>query len=214
MRPIQVKVNLNNSSATKVAASQTPSVAGNLTLTAAASAIDTSGAARILLLTTAADETARTFVITGKDADGNAVTENLTGVNNTTAVSVKQYASVSTIHVDAGTAGAITFGTTNTTLSAQSATTPLDFYHRIAAMVSVEVTGTINFTVQETMDPILANGTAGEVLYSVTNLATKTTSTRSQISVGATGVLVVINSYSSGATLTMNIISPSDSFNG
>ena len=208
MRPVTITMNLDNTSATKVAAAQTLGGAGNLVLAAAASAIDSSGAARILLITTTENDSARTLTITGTDVNGNAISETITGagLNNTTTVSTKLYKSVSSIASDGAIAANISVGTTNTTLTAVSQLVPLNYYSRTGVQVAVEVTGTVNFTVQETFDPILANGTSNVVYFSPSALASKTSSTTSNLDVGATGMNVQINSYSNGATLTAQII--------
>lgn len=220
MRPISITQNLDNTSTTKVAAAQTLGGAGNLVLAAGAAAIDSSGAARTVLFTTTEDDSAVHFTITGLDADGNTITEGPTTLpNSSTKASSKAYASISRIAIDAAIGANISVGTTNSTLTSQSLTQPLDFYDRIAPMVAVEITGTINFTIQETFDPILAPqngnsvpaGTSGAIWFSPSALATKTSNTAAQLDVGATGVRVQINSYSNGATLTARIISPSNS---
>lgn len=212
MRPVTLTVNPSAASTTKVAAAQTVLIGGSLTLTAAATAgIDASGAARILLVTTTEDDSAGNLTFTGTDADGNSQTEVLAMPNSTTKVTTKAYKTISSITTDLAITANISIGTVGTTLSVVSKTVPLDYYSRTATTVSIEVTGTINFTVNETFDPILASGTSGEVMYSVSALAAKTANTRSPITVGATGLQVQINSYSTGATLTAQIISPSNS---
>lgn len=207
MRPLTLTMNLNNASTTKVAAAQQIASAGNLTLAAAASAIDTSGAARILVFTTGEDDTAVNATITGKDANGNTITETLALPNHTTKVSTKAYASVSQIALSAGITANMSVGTVGTTLSAIGAWNPLEFYSRTGATVAVEVTGTINFTINETFDDLLGTGTSSAIAFAPTALASKTANTVASLDVGATGVQVQINSYSSGATLTARVIS-------
>lgn len=223
MRPVTLQLNLNNQSAVNVAAAQTTAGAANLVLAANAAAIDTSGAARILLITTTSDVSALTYIIVGKDADGNSITETANLPNNTTLASKLAYASVSSFHVSAAVAAAMSVGTTNSTLIGYSRVVPLDFYARTGATVVTEVTGTIVYSVQETFDPILQNGTAGAIWYNGSlNTDTQNTSgggtvganlvglssvnSFSQADKGVTGVRLSVASYSNGATLTMRII--------
>lgn len=223
MRPVTLKVNLDNTSTTKVAAAQTTAGAAFLTLASAASAIDSSGAARYLLITTTEDDSAITYIIVGLDADGNSITETATLPNHTTASSTKAYASVSSFHVGAAIGANMSVGTLNSTATAFSKTVPLDFYARTGVTVITEVTGTIVYTVQETFDPILASGTAGDIWYNGSlSMDTQNTSGggtvganllslssvngRSQADKGATGLRLSIASYSNGATLTMRVI--------
>lgn len=213
MRPIKRTVNLDNSSTTKVAAAQTALINANLTLAAAASAIDSSGAARILLITTTEDDSAGNLVITGTDANDTAITETIAMPNSTTKVTTKAYKTVTTINTTLAITANISIGTVATTLTAVDKVICLDFYNRIGAVVAVEVTGTINFTVKETFDSITdgADTSATAVFFSPSAFTSKTASTVGQLDIGATGVQIVINSYSNGATLVARIISPSNS---
>lgn len=213
MRPITITQNPAAKSTTVIAASQTPSGAGNLTLAAGAAAIDSAVGGRIVGITSAGNDSGITFTITGIDQNGLSISEVVTGSSGApgTAVSTKFYKSISKIAVSGAAAGAVTVGTVNTTLSTISQMIPLDFYHRIATQVMIEVTGTINFSVSETFDPILANGPSGAILVTPTALSSKTSNINSLLDVGATGVVVQINSYSTGATLTARIISAANS---
>lgn len=202
MRPITITMNLSNQSATVVAAAQQTSP---LTLAAGAANID-SGNARYLLLTTTEDDHLVNAVIVGLDADGNSITETTALPNNTTKVSTNAYASVSSITLSGAITANMSVGTSNATSSGISPTKPLDFYSRTGAQVAVEVTGTVNFTVRETFDPILSSGTAGAVWFTPSALSSKTSNTTAPLDVGATGVDILINSYTNGATVKAQII--------
>lgn len=90
----------------KYVESQTPSGSGNLTLTSTL----TLNTARLVVLTCASDERSRTFTINGLNRYGVAVSESIPGNNGTTSFSVLNYLSITSISVDAATAGAIEFG--------------------------------------------------------------------------------------------------------
>lgn len=74
----------------------------------------------------------------------------------------------------------------------------------VNASIGVTVTGTVNFTVQYTLDDIQANGwTAGSgIWWSLADLTAKTASTVAMLSAPATAVRVVQNS-GSGSTSTI-----------
>ena len=95
-----------------VSLSQTPGGAGNLTITGALASggVATIAAAQPITITSAADETARTFTISGTDADGVTISEAVTGANAGTADSVAYFKTVTQIAVDAATTGAVTAG--------------------------------------------------------------------------------------------------------
>lgn len=216
MRPIRVTQNPAAQSSTVIAGSQSPAGAGNLTLAAGATAIDSAIGGRLIGITSGGNDAGITFTVTGLDQNGLAATEVITGAAGApgTAVSTLFYSSISQIHVSGASAGTVTVGTVNTTLSTSSKVIPINHYARVAAEVSVQITGTINFTIKETFDPILSgNPTASAaVLVSPSAFASKTGNVNGQLDVGVTGVVVVINSYSTGATLTANIIQPLNSW--
>lgn len=98
---------LGTFSATKVAASQTPSGAGNLTLAATTVALNPE---QYVYITSAADETSKTFTVYGIDRNGTSVVEAITGANAGTVSSTKKWAVITRISVSAGTAGAVSVG--------------------------------------------------------------------------------------------------------
>lgn len=98
---------LSNASATKVAASQTPAGAGNLTLSATTVTLNPD---QYVYITTLDDETGVTFTVYGRDRNGTSVVEAITGVDTSVVSSTKKWAVITRIAVDGATAGAITVG--------------------------------------------------------------------------------------------------------
>ena len=98
-----------------VAASQTPAAGGIQELTIdgvfASGGIATMDFRREVVISAAADETARVFVVTGTDAKGNQLVEAVAGPNATTASTVRAFTTVTSVKVDDDTAGAIEVGT-------------------------------------------------------------------------------------------------------
>jgi len=104
---------------------------------------------RRLLLTTSANDTGKTFTITGTDWNGSTVTETLTGVNNSTAFTVRDYKTITSIFISAASAGTVTFGTNGI---ASSRPIFLDRYALAPTALQATVSGTVNYTVQQTLD--------------------------------------------------------------
>ena len=153
-----------------------------------------------------------TFTIIGTDTNGDAITDTITGpASGATVVSTKAFLTVSSITISAAQGGseAVNVGIVGTTLSAISKIVPLNFYNEVAPEVSVDVTGTINFTVQQTFDSILTvKDSSGNISWEdITALTSKTADTLAQTSIGAKAIRVKINSYSSSATAQVAIIS-------
>lgn len=95
-----------NYSINNVAASQDPAGAGNLTL---ASSPVSFAQPRYLYITSAADDTAFTFTVTGTDVNGQPLTEVITGANTKARCSVNQFTTVSNVAVS-GNSGSVQVG--------------------------------------------------------------------------------------------------------
>ena len=138
--------------ADSVCESQTPLAGGPLTLDGAAvtDGVATFDAPRRVLITTAGDEAARIFVITGTLWNGQVFSESITGIASGTAVATNQsFATVTEVTVDDATAGAILVGTNGV---ADSPWLRLDDYAPSPTAVSVVVDGTVNYTVSISQD--------------------------------------------------------------
>jgi hypothetical protein len=130
--------------------SQTPT-AGNLTLNGA---LVTSGVAimdnpRRVLITTGADESSRTFTIYGTNWSENTISETMTGPNNTTGQSVLDYKTVTRIAISGNAAAALTVGTSGV---GGSQWVRFDGWSTGGAAIQLTVSGTVNYTLQQTMD--------------------------------------------------------------
>lgn len=93
-----------------IAESQTPAAGGvqSLTLTSSTVTLDV---ARHVSVTSAADETSRTFTVTGTDRNGITISEAITGLDTDEAKGTKNFLTVTSVTTDDDTAGAITVGT-------------------------------------------------------------------------------------------------------
>jgi len=152
MQPMTVSVGpLAAAAANNICLSQTPSGAGYLTLNGSlvSSGVAVLDTPRRILLTTNANETAKTFTVVGTNWSGAAAGEVITGVTSSTVASVLDYKTVLSIYASAATTAAITFGTTTT---AASPWVRFDGWGLPQAAVQCVKTGTINYTVQQTLD--------------------------------------------------------------
>lgn len=98
---------LGNFSATKIAASQTPAGAGNLTLVATKVSLNPE---QYVYITTVDDETGVTFTVYGVDRNGTSIVETITGVDTGVVSSTNKWAVITRVAVSGATAGAITVG--------------------------------------------------------------------------------------------------------
>lgn len=135
-------------SANNIALSQTPS--GAFTLNGStAGVLDT---ARRVLFTQAASESGKTYTIVGTDANGTAQTEVLSAAASATTVqSNLDFATVTSARISTAATGAITIGTNGV---ASSRWMRMDEFASPSATLQCTVTGTVNYTVQQSMqDP-------------------------------------------------------------
>lgn len=107
-RPSVVTKQLDTADDNGIAESQTPLAAGNLTLTTAAGVtLDTQ---RRVLITSAADDSARTWTVEGTNDAGEQIRDSFAGANGT-SYSNLDFKTVTKISVDDATAGAVIAGT-------------------------------------------------------------------------------------------------------
>lgn len=146
-----------------------------------------------------------TFTIVGTDANDMAQTETgITGpASNSTVTSTKHFKTIATVQPSATMGGLVV----SIGVSAESVTPmiPLEWRSIAAAAMTVKVTGTINFTVQETYANPFANAHEACPWVTVTALSAKTATTSSTVTVGDQAVRLMTNTVTNGATLTWYI---------
>jgi hypothetical protein len=152
MRPIQVSVGpLATASANAICLSQTPTSAFTLNGSLVTSGVAVMDTPRRVLFTTASNESAKTITIVGKDWNSAPITEVITGPNATTGYTNLDFKIITSITISSAAAGAITVGTN---VVASSMWVRLDEFAPPMTTVQCIVTGTVNYTVQQSMqDP-------------------------------------------------------------
>lgn len=124
--------------------------AGNVTVgTNGTAQVATRGTARQIVLTFGTDDTGNTYTITGTNAGGNPLVEQVAG-GATSSTTVSHFQSVSQITASKASAGTVTVGTNGVGSSGFVALN----YHAQPVNISVSsiVSGTISYTVQWTYD--------------------------------------------------------------
>lgn len=152
MRTVTVTVGpLASAVANNIAASQSVSGASavNLNGALASGGVATLDTPRRVRITSAGNDSGITFAIAGTNWSGAAISETLTGANASTADSVLDYATVTSIKTSGSTASTITVGTNGV---AGSPWVRLDEYALPQVGIQIEVSGTVNYTVQQTFD--------------------------------------------------------------
>ena len=147
MQPISVTVGAVAANDELVAASQNVVAAGNLTLAAGAASIAYPAQ---LVITTSANYSPYTFTITGTGPTGAPQTETITGPNSTTGNSTLYWKSVTQVAASGGVGGgAVKVGSTGLT---STRWVRFDSWSTGLTAIQCSVTGTVNYTVQSTLD--------------------------------------------------------------
>lgn len=229
MRPIRLKIAPSAAADNNIAASQSPGTSALTLTTLAAGPIDpgvtkvdtglvvsTLGLGRQLIITSGGNDTGITFAIVGQDQNGQVATENVTGASGGVVASINYYTSVTSITPSGAVAGTVKVGTRGTTASAALSTIPLNLYSRIGAIVQVDVSGTISYTVQMTYDDCLASSNISSNTFfatpaAPTALTAQSTAKYTQLTPGVCGIALTIPTYSSNGYVIINVITPSNS---
>lgn len=146
-----------------------------------------------------------TFTIVGTDANDMDQTETgITGpASNSTVTSTKHFKTITTVQ-PSGTMGGLVVSIGQ---AAESVTPmiPLEYRSIAAAAMTAKITGTINFTVEETYASPFANAHESCPWVAITALSAKTATTSSTATVGSQAVRVKTNTVTNGATLSWYI---------
>jgi len=160
--------------------------------------------ARQIFIDSVGNDSGITFAVTGTDADGKAQTETITGPNATSVESSKYWKTVTQITASGDTAADVSVGTVD---ELASKTIPLSNLAP-TALVTGNVTGTINFSIQVTNQTV-QDGTAQEDMFWIatqdTDLVSASADVIGSLDRGITGMRVVVNSHGSGGEVQVYI---------
>lgn len=189
-----------------IAASQTPGAAGALTINGslASGGVATTDNQRFIGITSTSNLSNRTFVLTGTDWAGRAISETLTGPNNTTVLSALNYKTVTGITISGSAAGALTVDTVSSTVTGAGPEVPVDRYldpgYISAALV---IAGTLNATVQYTLDDVFAGAPGQFSWFSFNGLTGLTASATNQTTGPISALRLLVNTGTGSGKLTV-----------
>lgn len=144
-----------------------------------------------------------TFTVIGTDPDGHALSEAITGPNNTTVESTNYFRTVTSVSTSGTIASDAEVGIVDEIATQRVLIEPRAASY--APGIGVHISGTASLTAQVSMsDPY--DSAVTPVYIADTTLASKTATFYSQLAVTVAAVRVVTNSYSSGATFEFHVI--------
>lgn len=157
--------------------------------------------------TATVDQSGATFTITGTNANDEAISEAVTGPGSgATVESSKYFKTVTSIAIASGAAcGTVDCGT-DTGGEVASKVYVMDPRAPEGAGVQVVVTGTVNYTVEATMEPISDVSSFDDFSFSaVSAYSGKTADVISNLPAGVSAIRVITASYSSGAEVQAHV---------
>lgn len=207
MNPVRNSVSLSVAADDDgVAQNQTPGAAGNLTLNGALVTggvgilQSTLGTARQVLVTTASDESGKTLTIYGTNHHGEVISETMTGPNATGTPTNFHFRTVTRVAVSAAFTGNVKIGTNGV---GSSSVTVMDIYAMpFNAAIGCTVSGTVNYTVQYTLDH--PQSSAALNWNNHATIASKTAAFDGTITSPVTAIRTLVNSGT--GTVTTNIL--------
>jgi hypothetical protein len=159
MRPIVQTRQLAAADPNGIALDQQLGAAGDLVLTGAA-LVDADGVAQLgtqrqVILESGGNIATVVFTVTGTDDQGRPISEDVTGINGSSEVTVLNFATVTQIAADDAFASDVEVGTTGVGASQEI---PLDQYiSPFNVSLFVDITGTVDVTVQFTGDDVFGD---------------------------------------------------------
>lgn len=154
-------------------------------------------APRRVLITAGADESGNTFVITGTNWAGDVISETLAGTNASTSQSVYDYKTVTSVAITSNAAGSIDVGTSGV---GGSPWVRFDDWAPSFISIQCSVTGTVNYTLQTSIDE--ASETMQWVNSSDTNVVAATATKQSNLMFAPKWARVVMNSGDGSVSTT------------
>lgn len=152
MRPIIATAGpLASASATNIRTASAIAGAGAVTLNGSlvSGGVATLDNPRRVLITSAGNDSGITFTLTGKNAAGDTLTETIAGTNGSSAYSVLDYKLLTAVSSSGASAGNVSIGTNGI---GGSPWVMLDPWALPAVAMQFTASGTVNYTVQQTLD--------------------------------------------------------------
>lgn len=165
----------------------------------------TGSTARQVTITSAADDSGKTFVVSGFGVNGEVISETITGPNTTTVTTVSYFSSVTSVTISANAAGAITVGMTAT---ATSPWVRFDDFAPSNISIQCNAFGSVSYSVQSTLDdpndPFTPASTSAMswVDTSDTNVVLATTTQQSNFLFAPRYARVIVTAVSTGSVVS------------
>lgn len=196
---LQLQAAVNNA----VCLDQTKASAGPLILNGAnvVAGVAVFNAAYLVTVTSTGNDSTRTYIITGTNSSGVAMTETVTGPNTTTISTTRYFKTVTDVSV----AGGGTVGTIRVGFGTAGVAPPLvlDIHGRPDVSLQVVVSGSVTWTVQQTLDSLWDISNPTWFSHPDPNMVAQTINRQGNYAYVPAAVRLLITSGTGTATLTV-----------
>lgn len=207
-RPNTQTITLSAAVGNAVCASQTPLLAGALTINGANASggvyTAPNSTPRHITITSGSNESAKNFTITGTDRNGQVISTTTTGPNAVTKTIAINFNTITGITIDAASVGAITVGFA---AEADTAWIPLDRYSvpELGLGAVLTTAAGMTFKLQTTTANLQASGfKETDAIANTSSEFASNASTDDMISLSASGIRFAITGWTGGtATFTV-----------
>lgn len=153
-----------------------------------------------IAIDSAGDVSGVVFTVTGLDQDGNAITEDITGVTTTAVESTNYWSQITQIAADGAVASNVFVGPVDEIITR---TLPINWRATEAATIVVSgLVGTCQFDIDETFDAMSDNSGFNWI----TNLSNQSADLKGLLTIHATAVRLKFDSYTAGAELQFIVL--------
>lgn len=210
MQPFQQTIAPLDADANGIALSQTPLAGGPLTMNGAlvSGGVATLPCQQFPTVTCAGNDAARIFTFTGTGQTGQALTATVAGSSGSVTVSSVGFKTITGVSVDAATADAIEIGIDD--VGRQYPCVIDTMLNPTDISVSVDVTDTINFTVQHSFnDPTVGTPDTWTWFNGPADVTSKTADAWSSYTAPPRSIAILINSVTAPGQLVFRVIQAS-----
>jgi hypothetical protein len=156
------------------------------------------GCSHPVTIYSAGDISGTVFTVTGTDAEGRTISEDITGGNAApTVTSTKYYADVTSVVRKSGATGAVAF-TVGFTALAHTPIYPVDTYRQNGPVVGVDIGGTVTYSGMATNGNVFTLASDTLFFEAITGMSSATADATVSPVAGCTGLRVHVASHTSG----------------
>lgn len=193
MRPVRQTITLAAANAANIRTASAIAGAGAVVLNGSTvtNNVATLDVQRRVLFTSSGNDSGITFTVTGTDGGGFTITESLAGANISSTFTTRDFRTITSVTSSGASAGTVSIGTNGV---ASTYPVILDPYVNGTIAMQVIVSGTVNFTVQSTVENLFEANSWSWVNHPDTAMSAATATAQGNYAYPPFAVRLLINS--------------------